>query len=75
LTPKCATCRFFEPDQFVDAFDNEGACHRRAPLPRSFLFCENRRETPIFVVDQWPIVSAEEWCGEWEVIAETKAQE
>lgn len=49
----CATCAFFGGKR----------CRRRAPLVVVMPGSEYRDAE---AVSGWPLVSADEWCGEWE---------
>lgn len=54
----CADCRYFDA---VDTRD--GYCRRNAP--RSHLVAADSGDE-LRVRGVWPIVSAEDWCGQWE---------
>lgn len=62
LTPRkvCGTCRFRD----------NGRCHRRAPgiIDASWIAANGNR---VFdAITEWPAVSPDDWCGEWEIIDE-----
>lgn len=51
---KCLTCYFFREED--GERNDEGGCHRQSPRPT--LEIE-------FYKSMWPIVSEDDWCGEW----------
>lgn len=60
--PTCSTCRFF-----YGIVDRRGACRRSAPVPQPRGPELEKREETIAV---WPLVFADDWCGEHETPAE-----
>ena len=54
---RCENCRFFNQEEEGNAL---GECRRRSPY---LLSVEEDENSPI---GAWPIVAAEEWCGEFQ---------
>jgi hypothetical protein len=54
----CADCRFFDASDTRD-----GYCRRNAP--RSHLVAADAGDE-LRVRGVWPIVAADDWCGQWE---------
>jgi hypothetical protein len=66
--PRCAECYHFQP---ANAEETQGFCHGRAPTAMAL---PNRNaltgEMSLSIQTVWPPISAGEWCGDWEPLAD-----
>lgn len=59
---RCSDCDFYEPFYNEnDEIQRTGQCRRYAPHPKEYAEGPGVKT----VVPSWPVLDAEEWCGEF----------
>lgn len=69
--PSCSTCRYFAPaEQNVDPRQRGvGVCRAHAPAPVQLpggLTPEQPAQLTSFASSVWPLVTAGDWCGDYQ---------
>jgi hypothetical protein len=60
--PYCCDCKYFESDDMKRRRPSFfGSCHRHAPVP-----CTRVNRNHLFRIAYWPLVSLNDWCGNFE---------
>lgn len=70
---KCKGCSYFLPE----ATGNQGVCRRNPPTLTITLIPTQKKFTQEVQLSSrfdsgWPLVKAEQWCGEWKAMIEVR---
>lgn len=62
----CATCRFFHWSTATSVTTSYGECRRRAPVIMDRGYDHAHQGRVHESTTEWPMVTGEHWCGEYE---------